>query len=144
MRYGPVFVSWKPWRPHQSHAFRHASSRCRPGKNRTSRFSNIERTKAGYVLGFSHPPAYHRNILTSPRNRLAPRRAWVAKLGQGAGLRILSRRGSQVQILPHASPRQRVERPPRRRTQVGIGGESTVPRRRPVLVSGGGLCTASI
>src|SRR3989442_3930780 len=82
MRYGPVLVSWKPWRPHQSHAFRHASSRRRPGKNRTSRFSNMERTKAGYILGFSHPPADHRNILTSPRNPLAPRRAWVAKLGQ--------------------------------------------------------------
>src|SRR2546427_3585302 len=79
-------------------------------------------------------------------NEFASRRGvrGLPSLVKGAGLRILSRRGSQVQILPHASPRQRDEQPPRRRTQVGIGGESTVPRRRPVVVSGGGLCTASI
>src|SRR5438309_1713265 len=144
MRYGPVLVSWKPWRPHHSHAFRHASSRRRPGKNRTWRLSNMERTKAGYVLGFRTRPRITATFLRA--HEIASRRGvrGLPSLVKGAGLRILSRRGSQVQILPHASPRQRVERPPRRRTQVGIGGESTVPRRRPVVVSGGGLCTASI
>src|SRR5256885_13147572 len=56
----------------------------------------------------------------------------------------LKKKNSQVQILPHASPRQRVDRPPRRRTQVGIVVESTVLRRRAVVVSGGGHCTSSI
>ena len=89
MRYGPVFVSWKPWRPHQSHAFRHASSRCRPGKNRTSRFSNMERTKAGCVLGFSHPrdesPQHSYEPTKSPRAAACVGcQAWSKAQGSGS------------------------------------------------------------
>ena len=89
MRYGPVLVSWKPWRPHQSHAFRHASSRRRPGKNRTSRFSNVERTKAGYVLGFSHPhdgsPQHSYEPTKSPRAAACVGcQAWSKAQGSGS------------------------------------------------------------
>src|SRR5438046_9515901 len=56
-------------------------------------------------------------------------RGWPS-LVKGAGLRILSRRGSQVQILPHASfPR------PARRAEMGVPLEPDRTRGRTFLYS---------
>src|SRR5438309_11094242 len=89
------------------------------------------------------PEDYYELTNSQPPATCVGCQAWSKAQGSGS-CPVGVRRFKSCPTHPHASPRQRVERPPRRRTQVGIGGESTVHRRRPVVVSGGGLCTASI
>ena len=50
------------------------------------------------------PSRGQRNFITTPKIRRDCAVRGLPSLVKGAGLRILSRRGSQVQILPHAFP----------------------------------------